>query len=52
MTKLIAAFIIIVTLYGGWKLFLYWDKVKNEGETQQKQEAAATVVGDQLAGMP
>ncbi len=52
MTKLIAAFIIIVTLYGGWKLFLYWDKVKNEEETKQKQEAAATVVGDQLPGMP
>jgi len=51
MTKVIAAFIIIVALWGGWELFLYWDKVKNEEATKQKQEAAAMVVGDQLPGM-
>ena len=51
MTKLIAAFIIIVTLWGGWELFLYWDKVKNEEEAKQKQEAAAMVIGDQLPGL-
>ena len=46
MTKLIAAFmIIVVVLYGGWELFLYWEKVKNEDETKQKQEAAAMVMG-------
>jgi hypothetical protein len=52
MTKLIAAFILIVVLYIGWELFLYWDKVKNEEETKQKQDAAAMVVGDQLPGLP
>jgi len=36
MTKIIAAFIIIVVVWGGWELFLYWDKVKNEEETKQK----------------
>ena len=51
MTKVIAAFIIIMVLYVGWELFLYWDKVKNEEETKQKQEAAARVTGDQLPGM-
>jgi hypothetical protein len=51
MTKLIAAFIIIVAVWGGWELFLYWDKVSHEEETKQKQEAAAMVIGDQLPGM-
>jgi hypothetical protein len=51
MTKIIAAFIIIVVVWGGWELFLYWDKVKNEDETKQKQAAAAMVVGDQLPGL-
>jgi hypothetical protein len=50
MTKVIAALIIIVVLWGGWELFLYWDKVKNEDETKEKQEAAM-VNGDQLPGM-
>ena len=52
MTKLIAALIIVAVLYGGWELFLYWEKVKNEEETKQKQEAAAVVMGDQLPGLP
>ena len=51
MTKVIAAFIIIVVLYIGWELFLYWDKVSHEEETKQKQDAAAMVVGDQLPGL-
>jgi hypothetical protein len=52
MTKLIAALIIVAALYGGWELFLYWEKVKNEEETKQKQDAAAIVTGDQLPGLP
>jgi len=52
MTKLIAALIIVAVLYGGWELFLYWEKVKNEEETKQKQDAAAAVMGDQLPGLP
>ena len=52
MTKVIAAFLIVVVVYGGWELFLSWDKVKNEEETKQKQDAAAMVVGDQLPGLP
>jgi hypothetical protein len=51
MTKVIAAFIIIVALWGGWQLFFYWEKVKNEEETTQKRDAAAMVIGDQLPGM-
>jgi hypothetical protein len=52
MTKLIAAFIIIAAIFGGWKLFLYWEQVKNEDEAQQKQAAAAAAIGDQLPGLP
>ena len=52
MTKLIAALIIVAVLYGGWEFFLYWEKVKNEDETKQKQEAAAAVMGDSLPGLP
>jgi hypothetical protein len=52
MTKLIAVLIIVVALYGVWGLFRYWEKVKNEEETQQKQDAAAMVMGDSLPGLP
>jgi hypothetical protein len=52
MTKLIAALIIVVVLYAGWHLFLYWEQVKNEEENTKKQAAAARVVGDQLPGLP
>src|SRR5262245_986185 len=52
MTKVIAALIIILVLYGGWHLFLYWDKVRNEEQTAQKQAAAAVIDGRQLSGMP
>lgn len=52
MTKLIAVLVIIGVLYGGWELFLYWEKVKNDEEVKQKQDAAAQVMGDQLPGMP
>ena len=52
MTKLIAVVILVAVLYGGWELFFYWEKVKNEQETQQKQAAAAIVAGEQLEGMP
>jgi len=51
MTKLIAALIIVGVLYGGWQFFLYWEKVRNEEESQQKKDAAAMVIGDQLPGL-
>jgi hypothetical protein len=52
MTKIITAAIILLFLWGGWELFFYWERVKNEQETQKKQEAAAKVIGDNLPGMP
>jgi hypothetical protein len=52
MTKLIAVVIIALVLYGGWELFFYWERVKNEEEDQKKQATATAVVGERLAGMP
>jgi hypothetical protein len=51
MTKLIALTIIIGVLYGGWELFLYWDRVKNEEETTKKAAVSTVVVPEQLPGM-
>ena len=52
MTKLIAAVLIVAALYGGWEFFLYWEKVKNDEETKQKQDAAAVVTEGRLPGLP
>jgi hypothetical protein len=53
MTKLIAAVIVLLLLWGGWNLFLYWEKVKNEEETARKQVAATTITDPrQLPGLP
>ncbi len=52
MTKVISALIVVAVLWGGWELFFYWEKVKNQEETQKKQEASEAVMGDQLRGMP
>ena len=52
MTKLIAVLIVALVLYGGWHLFLYWDKVRNEEQTAQKQAVATAVDPRQLPGMP
>jgi len=52
ITKLIGVLIIVAVLYGGWNLFLYWDKVKNEKESVRKEAAAAAVTGESLQGMP
>jgi len=52
MTKIITAVIIIAVLYGGWHLFLYWEKVKNEEEVQKKELAQQAVAGESLPGLP
>jgi len=52
MTKLIALLIIVAVLFGGWELFFYWEKIKNEEETQKKQAVASVVTEDQLSGLP
>ena len=51
MTKFIAVLIIVAVLYGGWELFFYWEKVKNDEESEKKQAIATAVVPEQLPGM-
>jgi hypothetical protein len=51
MTKLIAILIIAVVLWGGWQMFFYWERVKNEEESEKKQAIATAVVPEQLPGM-
>ncbi|MSU57903.1 MAG: hypothetical protein EXS35_06925 [Pedosphaera sp.] len=50
MSKLIGAFIVIVVVFCGYQLFLYWDKVNHEEETQRK-EAAKVLNPAYLPGM-
>jgi hypothetical protein len=53
MTKWITILIIAVVLYGGWQLFLYYDRVKSEDEeTQKKAAATENISPQQLSGMP
>ena len=52
MTKLIGIFIIVVVLFGAWRLFLYWDKVNHEEENAKKQAAASVINPAQLPGIP
>jgi len=51
-TKVIGVLAVVLVLFGGFKLFLYFERVKNEREIEQKQAAAALVIGDQLEGLP
>jgi hypothetical protein len=52
MTKLIALVILLAVLFGGWELFFYWERIKNEEDLQKKSAAAAVVVGEGLEGVP
>ena len=53
MTKLITILLVVAALWGGWQLFLYWDKVKTEDEVAAKKKAQTEIVsGDQLPGLP
>jgi len=52
ITKLIAAVVIVAVLFGGWNLFLYWEKVKEEKESVRKEAAVAAVTGESLQGLP
>jgi hypothetical protein len=51
MTKIIAAVIIALVLWGGWELFFYWERVNNEKE-DEKKHAVTAVQPDMLNGLP
>jgi hypothetical protein len=50
-TKLIALVVVVAVLFGGWHLFLYWEQVKNEEETQRKEESRQ-ITPESLPGLP
>lgn len=52
MTKAIWVLIIVAVGYVGYLLFQQWDKARLEHDGRKKEEAAAVVNGDSLAGMP
>jgi hypothetical protein len=52
MTKLITALIIVVVVYCGYRLFFYWEAVKEDRENQQKQTASWAAQGESLPGLP
>lgn len=52
MTKLIVILVVLLVLFGGYELFLYWDKVQREEEDTKKSAQAAVVTPEQLSGMP
>ena len=52
MTKFIGILIIALFLFGVYHLVMYYDKIQNEKESEQKQAAANRLVGSSLPGMP
>ena len=52
ITKLIAALIIALLLFGAYEIVQYYATFENEKAAKQKEEAAKVVTGDQLQGMP
>lgn len=52
MTKLITVLIIVAVAYCGYRLFFYWEAIKEGRENQQKQAASWAAQGDSLPGMP
>src|SRR5437016_3117290 len=52
MTKLIVILIIVAALFGGWQIFLYWEKINREEETAHKQVASAMIDPRSLQGLP
>jgi len=52
MTKAIWVLIILVAAYVGYLLFQQWDKARLEHDGRAKEEAAAVVTGESLAGLP
>lgn len=51
MTKIIAAVIVALVLWGGWELFFYWERVNNEKE-DEKKHAVTAVQPEMLNGLP
>jgi hypothetical protein len=52
VTKLITILIIVVAIYFGYHLYLYWGKFNHEKETSRKEAATVEVQPEGLSGLP
>ena len=52
MTKLITILIILLVLWGGWGLYSYWEKIRDQKVQAEKQEASANINPESLSGVP
>jgi hypothetical protein len=53
MTKLISVLIIVLVVFLGYRLYVYWEKVESDQDLHEQQAAAKVIKrGDQLPGMP
>lgn len=52
MKALISIFIIVVVIFGGWKIYSYYQQVEAESQAKQKVETGADVKGENLPGLP
>ncbi len=52
MTKLIGIVAVVLVLWGGYELFLTWDKYDTERDIKEREAAAHHFSPEQLQGMP
>jgi hypothetical protein len=53
MTRLISILLVLAAVWVGFKLFHYWQTVRDEKEDAERKAAAAIIKsGEQLSGMP
>lgn len=53
MTKLITVLLVVLAIFVGYRLFLYWDKVSSEEDLRQAEEAKRRIVDpNALTGLP
>src|SRR5690348_6552452 len=52
MSKLIGIIIVILVIWGGYELWVLWDKYNTGQDLKEEQARLAQVVPEQLAGMP
>jgi hypothetical protein len=52
MKALISIFIIVAVIFGGWKVYSYYQEVEAQSQAKQKIETGADVKGENLPGLP
>lgn len=53
MTKLMSLLLVVLAIFLGYRLYVYWEKVDSDQDVREQQAAAGRIVrGDQLPGLP